>query len=387
MSNSKKTLAKNTTSDKTDKVVVKGKPNTAQTQTVSTPSSPSPSPSPAQTQPAQTQPQVAAEKKEKSDRNKSTTKANLTLNVNTFRSWLRNYYLQNGMVRKVEQNDQDKSEKSEPTAPIFRGFHVALTSVCEVLCIEILTATLKQLQKSQSGLYEITRPAIRYAILLDGDLEHLFGQALEMFDKTMSFSSQFCIPQKEMMKFIETNCGKNINLDCAAYNLLSYLLAKVVVDFARTAFFCMNYAGKGSLDFGVVKCLLKMKCVGSLENLLTRNVEDTEKLFVPEKEDSTEAETETAENTNTGDAVNTSTNTTNESQVKAVKDKKVKTPAPKKQELQPVDVDTTEDQVEDTVQDTTEDQEQEQEQEQEPAPVVQETPKPAPKKLVIKKSK
>ena len=258
---SKKTTQKTATAatpSNENKVGVKGK---AQAQ--------SPVPAPVQA-PAQVVEAVAApvEKKEKSGKTKLTEKAQLTLNVNAVRTWLKKYYEQNGI-----------------DVPIFRGIHVALTAVCEVLCTEIINATVKQLQKSQSGLYEITRPAIRYAVLLDGDLEHLLSPALNAFDKTMTFSDHFCIPQKEMLKFIESDMGKNINLDVTAYNLLSYLLSKVMVDFARASHVCMTYADKGSLDFKVIRYVVKLKCTGSLENNLTRHIEDTEKLFVPEKEE------------------------------------------------------------------------------------------------------
>ena len=211
---------------------------------------------------------VMPEKKEKSGKTKLTEKAQLTLNVNAVRTWLKRYYEQNGI-----------------DVPTFRGIHIALTTVCEVLCTEIVNATVKQLQKSQSGLYEITRPSIRYGILLDGDLEHLLGTALNAFDKTMNFSDHFCIPQKEMLKYIEFKIGKNINIDITAYNLLSYLLSKAMIDFARTALICMTYADKGSLDFKVIRFVVKLKCTGSLENNLIRHIEDTEKLFVHEKEE------------------------------------------------------------------------------------------------------
>jgi hypothetical protein len=218
-------------------------------------------------QPAQNQ-QVVHQNQVKDERTKLTAKANLSLNVMSFRSWLRKYYEQNGM-----------------TLPKFRGVHVALTAVSEVLCRGILEATIKHLGKDASGLYSITRPSIRYAVLLDSDLKLMFESALESYDKTMAFTDHFCIPQKEMMKFIETEMGKNIQLDAVAYNLLAYLLAKAVIDFARASHILMTYAGKASLDFNVVRHVIKLKCSGSLENTLTRHVEDTEKLFVPEEEE------------------------------------------------------------------------------------------------------
>lgn len=199
---------------------------------------------------------------------KLTEKANLNLNVNSFKSWLRKYYEQTGTP-----------------APKFRGIHVALTVVSEVLCKQILEATISQLQKEPSGLYNITRPAIRYAVLLDTDLEFLLGHALSSFDKTMTFTDHFCISEKEMRKYIESELGKNIQLDAVAYNLLAYLLAKVVIDFARLSHMSMTYAKKNSLDFNVIKHVVRMKCTGSLENILIRNIEDTEKLFVPDEEE------------------------------------------------------------------------------------------------------
>ena len=209
--------------------------------------------------------------KPKAKTTKITEKAHLTFNVNAFKTWLRKYYEQNG----IEE------------IPKFRGVHIALSSVCQVLCKELITSTIKQLQKSDSGLYEISRPAIRYAILLDSELEHLFGSALSTFDRTMTFFDNFCIPMKDMKSFVDCEFGGNINIDITAYNLLAYLLAKTLIDFARTSHLMMQYAKKGSLDFNVIIYVIKLKCQsGNLESTLLRHIEDTARLCsIKDKED------------------------------------------------------------------------------------------------------
>jgi len=219
---------------------------------------------------------------------KLTQKAGLNFNVNSFKSWLKRYYDQNEMYApkakqtapkegevKVQKEDTDVIEDH---IPMFKGAHVALAAAVEVLCQTILKETISQLTKGASGLYDVTRPAIKYAVMLDDDLSFLFSRSLRSFKQNMMYENQFCIPRKEMARYIDSTFGKVINLDQKSYNLLAYLLLSFSMDVASHIFHMMIYANKRTVDFSVVIYALKNLCTGTLEHDIVLKIEDARKL-------------------------------------------------------------------------------------------------------------
>lgn len=220
-----------------------------------------------------------------------TQKANLNFNVNSFKTWLKKYYQQNEMnLPKVQKKDaENKSEEQtgDMNTITFKGAHVALAAAVEVLCKYILEETVKQLQKDTSGLYSVSRPAIKYAVSLNPELRHVFLRSLESFKQDMMYVDQFCIPHKEMCRYVDNVFGKNIQIDHKAYNILSYLLLSFAMEVAKHSFNMMLYSGKRSLDFSVINYTVKNLCSGSLEHDITLKIEDAMKLC-NEKDDEEE---------------------------------------------------------------------------------------------------
>lgn len=227
---------------------------------------------------------------------KLTQKAGLSFNVNSFRSWLKKYYEQNEMYApKHKQSQKEGDEKAhkedvpEDHIPKFKGAHVALAASVEVLCHTILKETISQLNKGNSGLYDVSRPAIKYAVMFNDDLRFLFTRSLQSFKQTMMYETQYCIPRKEMTRYIDTTFGKIINLDPKSYNLLAYLLLSFSMDIASNIFNMMVYANKRTLDFSVIIYALKNLCTGTLEHNIILKIEDAKKLC---NEDDDDDETE-----------------------------------------------------------------------------------------------
>jgi len=184
--------------------------------------------------------------------------------------------------------DGDSKNDNEDHIPKFIGAHIAVTAATEVLCKMILEETIKQLQKETSGLYNISRPAIKFAVMFNDDLRFLLTKSLQSFDKNMMYVDQFCIPHKEMTQYIDSVFGKNIMLDKKAYNLLAYLLLKFVMDIASHAYHMISFAEKRCLNYNVVKYAVMNLCSGTLEHNMVLKIEDAYKLCDVENKKKTE---------------------------------------------------------------------------------------------------
>ena len=230
-------------------------------------------------------------------RTKLTEKANLNFNVNTFKSWLRDYFERTesfvpkpkvkapaeGEKEEVKQAKADKAEDDHDHIPIFKGVHVALAAATEVLCHYLLKETISQLNKDASGLYNVSRPAVKYAVVFNDDLRHCFSRALRTFNQNDTYEFT-AIPHKNMVHYIDTTFGKNICLDQKAYNLLAYLLKAFNVDLATHTFNMMMYAGKRTLNFNVVKYAIRNLCTGNLEHAISQKLDDVRKLCSEDEE-------------------------------------------------------------------------------------------------------
>ena len=278
-----------------------------------------------------------ADKTEKPDENKKTKqtkKAGLNLNVNSFKTWLKSYYTHNEMYTPYQKpkpdpaknaesdgtgtsttKDSDKGDKSgggestgnsegkehEDHVPNFTGAHIALAAATEVLCKMILNETIGQLSKEPSGLYKVSRAAMKYTLLLNEDLKHLFLRSLHKFDQKFMYQDLFCIPYKDMMKYVDASFGKIIMLDYKSYNLLAFLLNSFLTEMASHIYNMMLYAGKRSLDFNVVKYAATNMCSGHLYHSVTLKIDDVRKLCQAPGE-SDEEETTTGTTSPTAEA-------------------------------------------------------------------------------------
>lgn len=259
------------------------------------------------------EPEVAAAPTEKAavaepKKTLGTVKAGLNLNINLFRSWLKKFCNKNGLFVPVSTKPPKEGTKKageaataeaegtaapagkdgELTIPKLKGAYIAMAAATEVLCNTILRETIAQLGKEPSGLYKISRPAMKYAVMYNDELRFLFGRSLQSFNKNMMYSELFCIPEKEMVepgKYIETVFGKQFQLEPNAYNLLAFMLNNFLTDVAGHIFNIMCYAKKRSLDYDAVICAIKNMCSGDIEHNMRIKIDGARKSYSEEDEE------------------------------------------------------------------------------------------------------
>jgi len=185
--------------------------------------------------------------------NQQTASAGLTLSVTAFKAWMKEYL-------------------GQPVK--FSGGHIVITAVNETLWRYLIEQTLKEVTKDNAGLYTLTRPAVRNAILLNQDLKYFFGAQFEQFDQDMKYGSQYCIPHKVIAQFINEKCGKNINYDDPTYQLFVFLLLKASSVLTTTAFEMMQYANRKSIDDRAVLAALKLHFNNDLLHVLRMRAEE-----------------------------------------------------------------------------------------------------------------
>ncbi len=114
---------------------------------------------------SKTKKETKVEKKEEvaktTTHNKATVAAGLHFNVNSTKKW---------MIKQIKVADTK--------VPIFSKSHVALTAGIEGMINAILKAVVTRLPKEPSGLYNISRAAVMYAMQLDVDLALFFQRHL-----------------------------------------------------------------------------------------------------------------------------------------------------------------------------------------------------------------
>ncbi|AYV78417.1 MAG: hypothetical protein Edafosvirus12_16 [Edafosvirus sp.] len=195
-----------------------------------------------------------AGKKEKGDKpNQATADANLDFDVMAFRKWMKTHFSSNECSVVSSSKDKEGNTEKKKVLPKFNGSHIALAAVNESLCHYVLTLVKSRIQKDKSGLYNITRPAIRDAILLSDDLVGFYSVLLtKKFDKKMTYS--YCVSRERMNTYIEKHFGENVKLTVRAYNYLAFVLLKASIAIVDTAYVLIKYANRKSVDPNSVMC-------------------------------------------------------------------------------------------------------------------------------------
>lgn len=189
--------------------------------------------------------------------NALTKKAGLTFNVNTFKRWMINYF---------ESNELDK--------PKFSGSHVAITALTESLVSVIISSAKKQISKGTSGLYDIQRGFILSAIQLNPELRDTFIPYIHTFDTTMNYGEQLCVDYKTIVSYLETHEGGNIQFQHIAYNCLAYFVVKFITQVLRTAYACVQYSKRKTLDPRSIITAINIHTTGTLNSALRMRVEE-----------------------------------------------------------------------------------------------------------------
>ena len=185
--------------------------------------------------------------------NQQTADAGLTLSVTAFKAWMKEYI-------------------GQPVK--FSGGQIVLTAVNETLWRYLIEQALKEVAKDNSGLYTLTRPAVRNTILLNPDLNLFFGSRFEQYDQDMKYGSQYCISHKVVTQFINDECGKNVNYDDLTYHLLVFLLLKASSTLTTAAYKMMQYANRKSIDDRAILTSLELYFGGDLLHLLRVRAEE-----------------------------------------------------------------------------------------------------------------
>lgn len=213
--------------------------------------------------------------------NKNTSKAELSFNVNSFRSWFKKYYSDQEMYVSVSAKAEDKSEEKTPR---FSGAHTALAAACEELYSTIIREATIATEKDISGLYTITKAGIEQAISKNEDLRYLFSRHLEYFSNDELYTC--CIPQKDLSSFVDAQFGKNTNLNNKAFSLLAFFINKFSVEVAKNIYNMMIYAKKKSLDFEVVKyAISNLLRHGPVKHAIVQRIENVKQLCTEDDED------------------------------------------------------------------------------------------------------
>jgi hypothetical protein len=189
--------------------------------------------------------------------NKVTAKANLLLNVNSFKKWMKMQISAKGYEM-----------------PMFSGSHIGLTAINEALCRFILTHVLTETIKSKSGLYEVTDSELMQTVKMSNELNDFYYKHFRLYDSDISYSQTYCMQKKELLNYIENYVGRNINLTNPGYNVLAFLLVKASTTLLETAYQVMLSTRKKSLNVRYLTCAINIHFTGELNYLFTRKVED-----------------------------------------------------------------------------------------------------------------
>lgn len=206
--------------------------------------------------------------------NKTTLKANLNFNVNSFKSWMRQKLSDDNKTFEKEETDENGETTTIQCLPKFSGSHVALTALNEKLCFIILEKTMKRLSKDNTGLYVIHYQDIADVVQVDKELRHDLCQYLDDYDKTLNYKDQYCIEDIYIKNYIDITFGKCFDIKNDGFNLLVYLLLKSCVRILDTAFLMIQFAKKKSLSPNAILNSVSAHFSGTIEHLLRLRIDE-----------------------------------------------------------------------------------------------------------------
>lgn len=189
--------------------------------------------------------------------NKETSKANLNLNINSFRKW---------MIRQYETADLEK--------PNFSGGQVALTAANEAMCNYVIKETLSHVTKDKTGLHCLSTSGIAYAIQNNKDLRFLFNNYLDIYESEIDHSGSYCVSKHDVNKFVTKFHGDNVSLNGSGFNLLAFLLSRFSALLCRTAYKFMVSSKKKSINKVCVRTATEIHCTDALANIICQKIDD-----------------------------------------------------------------------------------------------------------------
>lgn len=189
-----------------------------------------------------------------------TTRLQLVFNINNFRRWMKDYYTNNEMLIVFTKKDKNETELK---APSLRGAYVAIASLTEILCQELLTRTAMRSNKDQTGLYSLSKQALLDEIKTDKELDYVFGRYANRYTDGSEYKFAN-IDLKQIRHYVDRNIGGNIKLSHESkdknpkfFNFLIYLVMSVAIEVTELSYAMCVYAKKKSIDFRVVEEAIK----------------------------------------------------------------------------------------------------------------------------------
>lgn len=199
--------------------------------------------------------------------NKATQTAGLTFNVNTVKNKLKESYESQGV-----------------TTPMFSGGHTSMAATLQKTCELILRECVKRVGKDKSGVRQVNRESLQYAVLLHSGFKQYFLVQLDHFDPTQMYKDQVPVAQAEMDQVLE-GVDKDLSLTPRARNLLCFLLLKVFTDVAHTCSQMLEFSKKKSLDARCVMYGVSNRFPDSVASELRSEIVRVAKAFGDELED------------------------------------------------------------------------------------------------------
>jgi hypothetical protein len=244
----------------------------------------------------------------KDKRTKATKDAGLYFNVNPVAKWLKNYYKQNfppitveakktGEDEKKEddkEDDEDKDEGDKKGETSEHGIKIrkaqfALSAVDQIICVALVNLVSDKLQKTKSGLFEISEEKILDSIKIDPDFSYTFENSLKKYDSEQDYSKMVDLPADIVTTFIEkfgfTGGNTNVHLTKQAFNLTMYIMLQSRIILASTSYWLMTYAHKGNISDWTISNSIKIRFRGKLENALTIKVDEVSRIIRHDKDE------------------------------------------------------------------------------------------------------
>lgn len=173
--------------------------------------------------------------------NSMTENAGLTFNVNPFREGIITYHKNRGL-----------------TVPKVNKAHVVLSAALEKLCHLLVKEALKHVKKDKTGLKTVTRPVLKYAVMLNKDMDSYYHMHLKSFDPNQDYLSQHPVTKKALRYFLDSKFGKNHHLTNKAFNMLNFLLMTLYIDTLRVSHDLLAFSGKKKINKPTVRFALRV---------------------------------------------------------------------------------------------------------------------------------
>lgn len=149
--------------------------------------------------------------------------------------------------------DYYKKNMSEP--PRFRKAEYYMTGILEYVFKKLVTISKEYANQEPSGLINMRRNALKYAITYNDDLDNFFHVFLvkNNFDPETDYTKQIPVAEKDFNKLLDKTAGKKTVLSSKANNFLYYLTLKVGNEILRVTRLLLETSSGKTLKASIMK--------------------------------------------------------------------------------------------------------------------------------------